>query len=276
MPDTNFPQWRDQNEGNNYPFSDSATLTNGDSTIGGGVFLDASIHPPSNGSRFFLSSVTVSQESGVLTIGDDDDRVIATAEFSLVDPGSAIYIESLDGRPAGTLISDPVRIASIRGFGLGVHSFQLEETEFVADVCLPMPANGVTGIRLPSGEILSGDVWLVGEDGVALSYSESVADGKLGNPGKVRKIIHVNVVGDPLFKRRLCESTEYFQTPGFIRKIIFTDGETSFECEPDAYGDIQISVNNDLAVDTVLRVRTIETGIHIEAVGAEARGVQNT
>ena len=82
-------------------------------------------------------------------------------------------------------------------------------------------------------------------------------------------MIEVNVVGDSLFRRRLCSDEDLFDTPQFIRTITFKYGEEEFVVQPDEFGDIQITVNNAAAEDTILRVRNTVDGIRLSTVGEE-------
>lgn len=273
---TQFPQWRDQHAGNNYPFADLSPRSNGSVTISTSIFLDAVLHPVGGSERMYLSQVTIGVESGRVIIGDANNTSIAYGDFSLIDNPDNIWLVDEQGRSAGVLVSNAAELSALRGFGVGDHLFEPEQTEFAAAVCLPMPNDGVTGLVLPDGEVLTGDVWVVGEDGVVLSYEQILNEGKLGRPADNFHVIRVNVVGDPLFLRRLCDSTQFFTTPNFIKTVVFTDGDTEVESVPDAYGNINISVNSSLATDTVLRVRTTSSGVQFEAVGAPVRGVSNT
>jgi hypothetical protein len=45
-------------------------------------------------------------------------------------------------------------------------------------------------------------------------------------------------------------------------------------CGPDEAGDFKLTVNNDLAEDTVLRIRPTEAGIVIEAEGSGLESVR--
>ena len=125
--------------------------------------------------------------------------------------------------------------------------------EFAATCVTPMPAAGVRGFTTPDGTLFTGDVWLVGEDGVVVREED----------GAVR----IDVVGDPLFRRRLCQPVQLFTTPRFVKTI---NG-----MRPDARGDFKITAGRALAADTVLRVYTDDTGgITFEAVGQVLQGVK--
>ena len=80
-------------------------------------------------------------------------------------------------------------------------------------------------------------------------------------------VIRIDIVGDTLFRRRLCTDAALFVTPRYVETVTFVGQGTSFTCTPDIVGDIKMLAGNHLAEDTVLRVRTTEGGIVIEAVG---------
>lgn len=80
----------------------------------------------------------------------------------------------------------------------------------------------------------------------------------------------MDVVGDPFFRRRLCQPANLFQTPRFLRRLLVVGPNMQFECGPDAAGNVILTVANDLAADTVLRINSTETGIAIGAVGSVA------
>jgi hypothetical protein len=107
-----------------------------------------------------------------------------------------------------------------------------------------MPSNGVSSFKDELNNTVSGEVWLVGENGVVVRTEG--------------KNIRVDVVGDPLFKRKVDNS---FVTPRFIKTI---NG-----IPPDEYGDFKIVSGSYMAGDTILRVypEPDVPGIRIELVG---------
>jgi hypothetical protein len=109
---------------------------------------------------------------------------------------------------------------------------------------------------------------LVGDDGVVFS----VSDAQVPVPGTCEKRavrqIRIDVVGDPLFRRRLCQPNNLFQTPKFLKQLRVIGPNMDFTVLPDAAGNINMSVANDLAADTVLRITETEAGIEIGAVGS--------
>jgi hypothetical protein len=116
---------------------------------------------------------------------------------------------------------------------------------------IPTPEVGVRGFLTEAGALLTGDVWWVGERGIVVRD-----DG-----GTVR----VDVVGDPLFARRLCFPLGLFATPRFIRTIN--------RLPPGPDGDFQVVVGGHDAPDTVLRIYPISpTELAFEVVGETLEG----
>jgi hypothetical protein len=171
-------------------------------------------------------------------------------------------------RPAGVLISESRRLGVFQSWGVGVHEFLAEETQFAATCVFPTPEVGVRAIRLETGELFVGDVWLLGDDGIVLRVSETTEP--IVGSVDVRHIsqIRVDVVGDTLFRRRLCQPQSLFETPRFVQNLNVIGPNMTFTCSPDENGNIMITAINDLAADTVLRIKTTSDGIEMGAVGS--------
>lgn len=263
MPRVLYPQWRQEHQATRYPFGDEATLVNDEGyVLLEGTFLDAALFPVGGVEGLYLSSVEVTFEEVILTIGDRIEKSRCSARFPLVSPPDEIVLEDAYGRPAGLLISEAPRLGLFQGWETGVHAFEPAQTRFAATVCLPTPEDGLRGILLEDGTLLTGDVWLVGDDGVVLREEEV----SLAGPGAYR-VVRVDVVGDPLYRRRLCEPGSLFDTPSFITGLRVEHPGGSFTCAPDGRGNLQITHGDGLVDDPALRVRTTPTGVRIEVVG---------
>lgn len=269
-----FPQWRAENEPTRYPFASDATLTNGTQFLLDGTFLDAALFPVGGEVNLYLSSVVVAHDTVTLYIGDDTDPERCSGTFDLLSPPDLVSLTDTYGRPAGVLVSEAARLGLFAAWGVGTFTFEPEQTPFVATVCNPQPAVGVRGVRLPDGTVLTGDVWLVGEDGVVLREETVTVPLEACGQSRTYTVIRVDVVGDPLFRRRLCTPTSLFETPLYVTTIVFSDGHQVVECGPGAAGDIKMTVNNDLASDTVLRVHPTEAGTKISVVGTQLQSVR--
>lgn len=263
-----FPEWRKQNSTTKYPFSARASLTNLEGRVFvAGLFLDAALYPIGATSGLYLSSVVIDHENITVFVGDAVDGARASGTIPLINPPDDLVLEDIYGRPAGILVSESQRLSQFQSWGVGTHEFLPADTEFAVTVCFPTPEVGVRGIQLESGELFIGDVWLVGDDGVVLRAESAVVPLACGEGAHTNQAIRVDIVGDPLFRRRLCQPASLFNTPRFVRQIRIIGPNMDFVCEPDEHGNIPITSNNRLVGDTVLRIVTTATGIRIGAVG---------
>lgn len=269
---TLFPAWRRENDATRYPFSPRARLTNeAGLVLTEGTFLDASLFPVGSAGPLYLTRAVVTHETATLYVGDEADPDRCSGSFRLVDPPADVALADPVGRPAGVLASEPARLAVVQSWGVGTHEFEPADTEFCATCCVPTPEVGLRGVLLDSGELLTGDVWLVGSDGVVLRGETLTVQGPCGTQETVTAV-RVDVVGDPLFRRRLCQPRDLFATPNPVRavRVIGPDGE-EFEVTPDERGNVQLTGGNNLADDTILRLLTTPTGVKVELVGGPQR-----
>lgn len=270
MDNIRFPEFIASLENTKYPFIATARLSNGRVSFLEGTFLDAHLYSVSSAGRYYVSRVIVRSDQFTIYVGDSADplRLSGTAAIPLTD--SIIQLKDVNGRPGGVLVSEPSRLALVSVWGVGTHTFERSQTEFCVTCQMPVPDPGVSGLRLESGEILSGRVWLVGEDGVLLR-TEATTD-KDNNP--VLRL-RVDVVGDPLYLQRLCNPDDLFVPINPIRTIRVLNGVTMYDCEPDAYGNFNIQMNDALAADAALRVRTTSEGIVLTVEGTTPNNDDN-
>lgn len=267
MTQVSHPEWRDQNESTTYPFSDAATLTDVEGNVlPTGTFIDAALYPVGGTGVLYLSSISVAQDVATIWIGDTTTEQLCYGEVNLVDPDDMVLLYDVYGRPAGVLVSETLRLAVLQGWTQGVHSFDRDATEFSPRVCFPRPEIGVRGILLDDGSLMTGDVWLVGDDGVVLRTEDvTVGDGCTEDTVSV---VRVDIVGDPLYKRRLCSGVNLFETPRFLQSIIVRRDCDDLELLPDEFGNVNILLGTNLAEDTVIRMRNnAGRGILFEAAG---------
>ena len=97
-----------------------------------------------------------------------------------------------------------------------------------------------------TGELMPGDIWLVGDQGVFLRWEA---------PNTIR----VDVIGVPLYKRFLCEPNGNFPTKKFLKTI---NG-----CPADEYGNFTITATNQSVNDAVLRVYPRDGSLVIDTAG---------
>lgn len=263
-----FPQFHDQYENTNYPFADGLSLTNNAGYfIGQGIFLDAAFYVIGGGARLYLSQIDITNDTATLWVGDNSTPQLASASFDLLAPPDTLRFVDQFGRPAGMLLSTPTNLITFASWTAGTHQFQITQTEFVATVCMPTPESGVRGIKLEDGSVLTGDVWLVGDDGIVLSPGVATFDNPTGGL-IVQPTIRVDIVGDPLFRRRLCNTPSLFVSPQFIKELVVQQGTQEFTLHPDAFGNISITTGS--AVDTVLRITPTDHSLVFQAVGPSA------
>ena len=252
-----FAEFRNSLENTKYPFIPSATLTNGNVSFLEGTFLDAHIYAISGSGNYYISSVVVTQNDITIYLSDSGSQNFISGTVELPVTTSEVPLVDSYGRSSGILISEPTRLAVLATWGLGTHTFESGQTEFCVTCQIPISDPGVTGFLLPSGEILTGRVWFVGEDGVVLSNNNTE--------------IQINVVGDPLYLQRLCDPQELFNPVIPIRTIRVINGTYTYDCTPDATGNFNLQMNDSVTADTALRIRTTPEGIVFNIEGSTTR-----
>jgi len=263
-------QWYDENSDRKFPFEDHATMmgTAGD-TISNSLFLDALLHPAGHAGELYISRITLAADLITIVIGDSAVDEICYCEFDPVTVGSSLKLVDFQGRPAGVLVSDAIRLSELLGWEVGDHLFDRSATSFVAAVVVPVPEQGVSGLRLENGDIATGDFWLIGDDGVVLSTRVVDSVDAEGEP-ITYNVIRADAVGDPLFRRKLCAPGR-FTTPRFLRSLNIQSGNRSMTVLPNSRGDLQITVGSDRTHDTILRIKMLEAGMEVSVVGEQLK-----
>lgn len=259
-------EWRDEAATTQYPFADSASLVNSEGVfVPDSLLLDASLHPVGGTRRMYLSKVIATGESAQLFIGDENTDELASATIDLLQPPDIVKLVDSLGRSAGILVSSATRLSTFQSWE-GENEFSVEETEFTARVCIPVPNIGFQGFVLEDGSIFTDDIWIVGEDGVVVRREtfQEQADGYSGEV-VTQEVIRIDVVGDPMFRRRLCG--QLFETPQLLKTLTFKHGCERIVCGPDSLGDLKVTAGSQDAPDTVLRIRSVPEGLIVEAVG---------
>lgn len=215
------PEWRASNAPIKFPFEDTASLTNdAGAVLFETTFLDAAFYVIGAKSRLYIGKITVSAESVKIDIHDDTQRAVASGSFSKLSPPDVISFTDIYNRPAGLMVSDSISLSIFSAWELGEHNFTADQTAFVARCCHAVPDVGVRGFLLDDGNIVSGDVWFVGDDGVVLSCDSTTERTPCVSSQSVTTL-RVDIVGDTLFRRRLCSSPSDFETPRFLQSITF-------------------------------------------------------
>jgi len=261
------PEFIKELEDTKYPFVPTAKLSNGLDSFLEGTFFDAHLYSVVGTKRYYISKVIVTSSKLTIVIGDDNVATRLTGEIAMPIGVDIVRLLDTYGRSGGMLVSDPTRLSLLAAWGVGEHKFEQKQTEFCVTCQMPIPNPGVTAIRLANGELLSGKVWLVGEDGVVLR-TELTTD----KDGNVVELLRVDVVGDPQFLQRLCNPEALFTPVNPVRIIRIKQGDYTYDCEPDEQGNFSVQMNDSLAADAALRVRTTPEGIVITVEGSTNAG----
>lgn len=215
------PEWRASLEPTKYPFSDTATLTNTEGLeIPSTTFIDASFYVAGGDAGLYLTQVSITADEVTIYVGVTANKLLASVTFDRANPPAVLAFKDVNDRAAGMIISEAARLAIFSSWGTGDHVFTQAQTAFVARCCHAVPTAGLRGFELDDGSVVAEDVWLVGDDGVVLSC----ADGTdfLGCVGDLAvKEIRIDIVGDTLFRRKLCSDPLAFETPRFLESLTF-------------------------------------------------------
>jgi hypothetical protein len=269
-----FPEWRTEHDAAKYPFEDACDLvTDTGFTLPSGIFLDASLYARGGGANARIDSLTVAGDRIKISV-TDDNSVELSGEFFWNSNDTVVKLLDEFGRPAGMLITEPLRMAALQAWGDAAHTFGTNSATFVASVSSPMPETSVSGIVLDDGNVLTGDVILVADDGVMFSCDTVLTTPGCGIATVEQSVIRVNAVGNPLFLRQRCEPS-LFRTPQFLRSLVFQKGDKRIEVGPGETGRVLIAQVPVLVEDTVLRLSQIENGLRFEAVGERTDGGGN-
>jgi len=245
-----FPQFRDEQADSRYPFADTASLLSVERQldIGRDTFIDASLYVIDGDHQTYISSVTVTAVEVTIGIGDVGSKTRAAGTFSALNPPADGVVTLLDtlGRPCGMLLSTQLGLARFAAWPAETHTFRPASAQFVASVVIPVKSPGVRGLTTETAELLTEDVWLVGDRGVMVRQAAP-------------DVIRVDITGEPLFQRYLCAPYDRFQSRRFVKTI---NG-----CGPDEFGNFTLTATAHGATDTVLRVFVQDGNIKIDAVG---------
>lgn len=249
-----YPQFRDEQADSRYPFSDSATLvsTERQLDIGRDTFIDAAVYTIGGQRRAYISAIVVTPNLVTVRVGDAANKQRASANYNPLNPPADGLLQLFDAyaRPAGILLSSPLALARFSGWPGETHTFASTATEFVSSVVIPAQEPGVRGLQTGNGAMLTGDVWLVGGRGVTL---------RVDTDGAIR----IDINGEPLFSRILCETVGKFQ-PQNVLQLLSVNG---VQVGPDDFGNFTITATGHEASDTVLRISEASGSIKIDTVG---------
>lgn len=243
-----FPEFRDQFEPTLYPFMDTATLTaTNNQQIDRDLFLDASLYPIGSAGGFvYIANINITPRLVTVLFSDRTRKEIARTTFDPLLAPDVLRVYDVWDRSAGVLVSESLRLSRFTSWANGDHIFNPTATQFVPSCVIPTPEIGVRGMLTEKGELFTGDLTVVGDNGVVVREE---------SPG----VIRVDIVGDPLFRRKLCVPIDLFNPPAFVKTI---NG-----CPPDKYGNFNLTVGDHLSDTTIVRIYKDTNGLVIEAVG---------
>lgn len=246
-----FPQFRDEQNDSRYPFKDTASLrSDSNLDLGRNTFIDAVIHAINSVAGVYVSAISVNTQNVTIWVGDSTIAKLCKATYPVVGATEINELQLTDnyGRPAGLLVVESVEISKFAGWPQGEHSFRPTATEFVSTVVVPAQEPGVRAVLPPTKELLTDDIWLIGDQGVVIRAENDT-------------VIRVDVTGEPLFERFLCGPLNKFTPPRFIKTI---NG-----CPPDIYGNFVFTATNLTVQDAALRVYPEANTIKIDLLGAK-------
>lgn len=273
------PSYYDESLDTAYPFDSSASRTNGSVSFDNDIFVDARIFIPDSRIDVYISKVNVSD---TVTITLSDGRgILGTAEFPRNDPPDVLHFWSATSTYLGLLQSLPSQdgqavtagatsvvrgLSKLCGWPDGEHTFTQINTRFAATVLVPQPQVTVRSIKIPSGDIFHGDVWLVGENGVQLTVERDNSNSSSSLSSSAANLsydtIRVDVVGNPLFTREQCEDQGItLGASNFVKGIVF-EGQTIYPDETGGF-TIQVARQSDGSEMPALRVVPIQNGLKI-------------
>ena len=259
-----FPDFREEQGDSRYPFSDTATLrSNTGFFIPKECFVDINVYIINGELGTYLSAIVIDNNSVTLRFSDLTRRNTCTAHYGPLALGTEKYntltLADIHGRQVGVIVGLNSGLKLLSGWPVGTHTFAPAATELVASVVTPAQEPGVRGLLAPSGELLTGDVWLIGDQGVVLR--------EIGN-----NTIQVNVVGVPLFKRVQCLDENGNPIGDFSPRNFL---KTINGCGPDEYGNFTITVaahtdgtTDGLKAASILRIYPENNGLKIGTVGS--------
>jgi len=258
MPVITFNDWREENKRRKYPFSDNVPALSTELTIPDDLFFDGRLYPIGGTQDMYLSRITKTASSLEFAIRSSGTEELAVASFALTDIPDNDELAFFDtyGRAAGLLLAEEANLRAFSGLDIGEYTFFLSQTQFAAAVVVPQPAVGVRGILLDSGDMLAGEVWLVGEDGVVLRR-----DGDT---------VRIDIIGDPFAARKLCEDS-LTSDEDVTTLVPYCPIKTLNGIEPDDDGNFKLIAGTNASLSTILRITpgSQDSGAVTEHLGGE-------
>lgn len=157
-----YQSWDDFHEETQYPFADGAALVSvdGSTSIRAGVIVDAAIGVRDIAAVVYVSAVVV-KAAEVDVVFSQGTAAIATATITSSSDGWIALVSAAGGMLyAGKIKINPLAVGALFDMGIGTHVFTAAATPLVPYAAFLSPSTGVTGVVLPSGEVLTGDITL--------------------------------------------------------------------------------------------------------------------
>lgn len=155
-----YVQWKNKNSYRSYPIADDSSFsTDSGDRIPDDVFLDALITPIDPVGTVYVSAINFPDNRLEVS---DSTGVIAFA--SLKNEDLELSLTDSYGRNIGVIVVTE----SFYDLG-GKLEFRAHALPFSPAAVLPQRQNCVRGIKLPDGTLLTGDVTIIGIDGIEVS-----------------------------------------------------------------------------------------------------------
>lgn len=244
----------------NYPFSDIATMTSREGVfVVPTAFSDVRLYATVATANQYISRITINFNTTTIEI-KDDNGLIGTATITNNNASTPVAIIDPYSRQVGVLLGNFDQLRSISP-SIKVLTFNPEALPFVPSVITPQPQVGVRSLVDKNNEIVTSDVWLVGEDGVVLTVD--------GNT------ITVHISADPLYRLKACTS----EIAGYVvprpLKTLTVNGHV---VTPDDTGNINFVVGDTLTnfnngsgmpfvMDNLLRITPASSGLQFSIIG---------
>lgn len=241
-----------------YPFADSSSRTSREGAIvDPNLFLDANIYAEA-GFPVYILDISSSATDLEIRLAQRGDvvGVVRVAIDDVPNESGISYVNIVDqfDRKLGIMAADLFLLNSLM-LSARKLTFTRQALEFAPSVIVPRNGSALSGFRVGE-EIISGEVILVGENGVLIEHVTDPTD-----PDEIA----VHILGDPLFERKACEleaiafpSNIYLEEIMVLLNDVFVGTVT-----PDEYGSITI-VDVTTPIDSSLRIQPGENGSGLE------------
>jgi hypothetical protein len=172
-----YQEWQSSNKDRAHPFSESVTTisTNG-IEFPTRVFTDGFFYPINLVGSLYISEVNYT--ANTITVADSEDGSVKGISSSIFGSGKHEFYDEI-GRYIGCLIEGPAAANLDADY-----AFTADTGLLAVAVVYAQNQQGVRGLKLEDGTVLTGEVTLVGTDGVVLTTN---------NDGTIK----VDIVGTP-------------------------------------------------------------------------------